>query len=234
MIIDPISMIMCLTYSSDNIPMLLAVLTILYFYEKIEKMGWMQFFAILGAIMAFFSMLSFPLIVLGIPLLFKIWCDGVYGEKATNELKDTIICTGAWGISYGIAWGMKWILGTIFSDYNFIHDAFRQANGYYDEGVVTVTEMLLKNIMVIAKWPYLLLFVAAALIIVVMLTGDKPATDNRTILAYCVIASLPFAMMIFMGEGYANTHYWMAYKQLGITACAGLCIISDFRLGVKA
>ncbi len=242
MIIDPLSMIMCLTYSSDYIPMLLAVLAILYLYDKIDKLGWMEFFAIMGAVMAFFSMLSFPLIALGIPLMVKIWCDGINGRSDKNELLDTVKCTGAWGVSYGIAWGMKWILGTIFTDVNFIHDAFRQANGYYDEGEVTVIGMLIKNIRVIVKWPYLLMFIAAIIMIVILRMKNKEVnssavsvtSDIKTILAYCIIALLPFAMMIVLGEGYANTHYWMAYKQISITACAGLCIINDFRLKSKA
>lgn len=52
--------------------------------------------------------------------------------------------------------------------------------------------------------------------------------DIKTLLAYSIIMLLPFAMIIALGNGYSNTHYWMAYKQLSITACAGLCIISDY------
>lgn len=244
MIIDPISMVMCLTYSSDYIPMLLAILAILYFYDYVDKLGWMVFFAVLGAVMAFFSMLSFPLIALGIPLLFKIWCDGIYGKSEKNELLDTVICSGAWGISYGIAWGMKWIIGTLFTDFDFIGNALGQADSYYGEVEVTVLERLFKNVRVIVKWPYLLMFIAAIIIIVVMSHRDKNNTtdagcetkvrnagrtnDVKTLLAYFIIMFLPFAMMIALGDGYANTHYWMAYKQLSITAGAGLCIISDF------
>ena len=251
MIIEPLSMIMCLTYSSDYIPMLLAVLAILYLYEYVDKFGWMEFFAVLGAVMAFFSMLSFPLIALGIPLLVKIWCDSVYGNRHKNELVDTIVCSGAWGIAYGIAWGMKWIIGTVFTDFDFIGNAFNQATGYYGEAEVTVIERLFKNVRVIIKWPYLLMFIIAIVIIIGMRVRSRQVntgrevtdvttglnneilSDVKTIIAYVIIALMPFAMMIALGDGYANTHYWMAYKQLSITACAGLCIIRDFRFKGK-
>ncbi len=201
----------------------------------------------LGAVMAFFSMLSFPLIALGIPLLVKIWCDSVYGNRHKNELVDTIVCSGAWGIAYGIAWGMKWIIGTVFTDFDFIGNAFNQATGYYGEAEVTVIERLFKNVRVIIKWPYLLMFIMAIVIIIGMrvrgrqvntgkevtdvTTGlnNEILSDVKTIIAYVIIALMPFAMMIALGDGYANTHYWMAYKQLSITACAGLCIIRDIR-----
>jgi hypothetical protein len=224
--------------------MLLAILAILYFYDYVDQLGWLVFFAMLGAVMAFFSMLSFPLIALGIPLLFKIWCDGIYGKSVKNELLDTVVCSGAWGIAYGIAWGMKWIIGTLFTDFDFIGNALGQATGYYGEAEATVIERLFKNVRVIVKWPYLLMFIAAIIIIVVMSHRDKNNTtdagcetkvrnvgrtnDVKTLLAYIIIMLLPFAMMIALGDGYANTHYWMAYKQLSITAGAGLCIISDF------
>ncbi len=239
MIIDPISMIMCITYSSDYVPMLLAIIAILYGYDRIEKFGWMEFFAVLGAVMAFFSMLSFPLIALGIPLLFKIWCDGVYGSAQKNQVRDTVVYTGAWGISYGIAWGIKWIIGTLFSDYDFIGNALNQADSYYGQEEVTTLARVLKNVMVIRKWPYVLMIVIAIVIILVMRARKKNglvanvasgSENGLTIVAYVIIALLPFAMIIVLGNGYANTHYWMAYKQLGITACAGLSILMDVKL----
>ncbi len=232
-IIDPITMAMSVKFEMEFIPMLVAMVIIAAFYEKIESFngGWILFFGVLGSITSFFCMLSFPCITLGLPLILY-----VYMKNNSNSLYDSIIYTFCWGLAYAITWALKWFFGTLFTDHNFWADAFGQATQYEKETAIEISAFyrLMKNAMVIGKWPYLLLFILAVLIIMALFLARIKHSEKiylnlnfNRMLAYVVIALTPVLFIILLGNGYAYIHYWMAYRQLAICFSAFYAFLLD-------
>lgn len=232
-IVDPISMSMSLTYSSDYYPMLFGIIAVLFFHKRIEKFGWIEFYAILGAITAFFSMLSFPLIALGFPMMIKLWVDEENWEKGTY-FKDTFLLSAVWAVAYGVTWAMKWIIGSLVTGVNFFGNAFNQMSDYYWEDI-SVFDRVFKNVSVIMKWPYLLLVVFAIALIIMFTIKNKSKIDGamKAMPSFTFMVMIPFIMIIMLGNGYAYVHYWMSFRQLGISVTAFLCIVVKCCEGLK-
>ena len=228
--VNPFTMAISVKYSAEYIPMLLAIIVILLFGDRIDKIigGWNIFFAIVGAITAFLSMMSFPGITLGIPLLMLIW---VHDEK--NVIKTVVVNSIYWVGAYAVAWSMKWLIGTIVTDYNFLKDAISQIFGYHSEGSVSIlVERIMRNLWPIYNPVYVLFFLCVVLITVVVSvkqsksrsTSDEFSFD--AIIGYGLLILMPLAIIIGMGNGYAYVHFYMAHRHFAIAVGASLCVAS--------
>lgn len=229
-IINPFTMALSVKYASEYIPMLLSVLVILVFGNKIDgaKDGWSIMFAVTGSVTAFMCMLSFPVITLGMPLLVLIW-----RSMGKDALKTTIQMTLSWGIAYAVTWSMKWVIGTLTTSYNFLQDAFSQMFKYQGDNTVDASaiDRIKQTLWCIVNPVYILLFITFVVIIIVVALKRKNNNGYNTselvmqILAYVVIALLPLGMILGLGNGYAYVHAYMAHRQYAMTVTAGLCIV---------
>ena len=228
--VNPFTMAISVKYSAEYIPMLLAIVVILMFNDRIDKItgGWNMLFAVVGAITAFLSMMSFPGITLGIPLLMLIW---VHNEK--NITKTVIVNSIYWVGAYAVAWSMKWIIGTIATDYDFLEDAISQIFGYHSEGAVSILiERIMRNLWPIYNPVYVLFFLCIAAITVFVsakqpvngMSSDKFSID--VVIGYGLLILMPLAIIIGMGNGYAYVHFYMAHRHFAIAVGASLCVAS--------
>ena len=230
--INPVTMLMSLKFSSEYVPMLLGIIIILFWGDKIEKIngGWIYYFSIMGAITSFLCMLSAPGITLGIPLLFVIWMTN---EK--NVIPKAIYATFYWLLAYGITWVMKWIICTLFTPYNLLADAFERASYYNTEqgDTVSLADRIMANILIYNHSGYkVLLFVAVVLVVfTVVWNGAKNIEHNYdgglidSISGYFIVLLIPFVIFTIFGNGYSYEHSYMAHRQLAIAVVAGLCIL---------
>lgn len=230
--INPVTMLMSIKYSSEYIPMLTGVIIILLWGDGIEKThdGWSYFFAIIGSITSFLCMLSFPGITLGIPLLVVIW-----KTKEKDVVKKAISGSFFWLLAYGITWMMKWIICTLFTDYNLLADAFERASFYsagQDENA-SLIDRIMRNVNIYNEPGYkVLLVIAIFMVIISIVVGHKKGTivksDSRlmdVIFGYIFIALIPFIIFMLLGNGYSFEHSYMAHRQLAIAIVAGLCLL---------
>ena len=232
MFINPVTMLLSVKFSSEYIPMLLGIIVILLYGERIDiiKGGWSYFFAIIGSITSFLCMLSFPGITLGIPLMLMIWKTG-----ESNVVKKAISGTFFWTLAYGITWIMKWIICTLFTEYNLIADAFERAV-FYNAGQsenAPFIERVIRNMNIYNQAGYKVLMIIA---VVVLITSIYVGYRNNTIrmyhikmydvlCGYLLIILIPFGIFLALGNGYSYEHSYMAHRQLSIAVVAALCIL---------
>lgn len=227
--INPFTMALSVKYSAEYIPMLLALIAILFAGNKIEKTngGWQILFAVTGSVTAFMCMLSFPGITLGIPLLMLIWRN-----KEKNVIKTVITSCLFWGGAYAITWSLKWIIATLTTSYNFLEDAISQIFLYHSEsGLGIVADRLVRNLWCIYNPVYILSFVVmlvSAVIIGIRFKTTEELSDNikDLLIGYVLVALIPVTIIVGMGNGYANVHYYMAHRQLAISVAAALSLAS--------
>lgn len=232
--INPFTMALSVKYASEYIPMLLSILSILVFGDRIEKKqgGMEMLFAITGSVTAFMCMLSFPGIALGMPLLILTW------RIRENKALATVLRMSAfWGIAYAITWSMKWIIGTLTTSYNFLGDAFDQMFKYQGDNTVAASpiERLIHTLWCIYNPVYVLLFLCLGALSVVLyikynkredtdIVTDKGYLIDR-LLAYAIIAIIPFVIILGLGNGYAYVHAYMAHRNYAVSVTAGICIM---------
>ncbi len=236
--INPFTMVLSVKYSAEYYPMLFCILIILLLGEKIEDVfgGWEILFAITGAITSFFSMLSFPGIALGIPILFVLW-----KRKEKNAFATVIRLSAFWGVSYGVTWSMKWVIGTCTTSYNFLGDAISQMFKYQGNNTVTATpiERFMRTLWCIYNPVYVMYFLIMCVLVVAFTLVLVNKTDcngannlgdavgfSKLLVAYTVIALIPFFIIFVLGNGYAYVHAYMAHRHYAISVTAVLCIIS--------
>ena len=238
--INPVTMMLSVIFSSEFVIMLITILGIIEFGDKLDsKSGaWYIYFASVGAITCFYSELSSPVIALGIPLVFLIWHN-----NQNHVTRTALFNSFFWIMGYSITWGMKWVICTLFTDYNLIAEAIGQATKYEDESVLgaTLTERISRNIWPFMTATYKFIFIIAVLVVVVMAVLNfrknsylekKVETVSKDLLiftdkivGYLIVFVIPFGMIIALGNGYSYVHFYMSHRQLAISVLACLCII---------
>lgn len=198
--------------------------------DIIKKPGADLLFLLIGMTTSYFDFLTYPLFTLGIPLLFLMICMG--GSEKENTLPVMAIKNSiCWAIGYVGMWVEKWILCTLLTGDNMFADAMkaiRERSGRDVMGEqIGYLDVLRNNIWVLCKYPYVLVCLAA--IVLLFIVGRKEggnAFSKGALIAYAGIAVLPFCWYaISMNHSYA--HCLMTYRGLCVTVFAALCAISE-------
>lgn len=94
-------------------------------------------FLIVGILTAFFDLLTYPFVTLGIPLITYLAIDKECRENWKKSIKDIVFYSVSWGIGYVGMWGAKWVAASVLTDENVIMDAVNQVkfrSGHYEQG----------------------------------------------------------------------------------------------------
>lgn len=94
-------------------------------------------FLLIGILTAFFDLLTYPFVTLGIPLITYLAVDRECRENWKKSIKDIVFHTVSWGIGYVGMWVAKWVAASVLTDENVIMDAVNQVkfrSGHYEKG----------------------------------------------------------------------------------------------------
>ena len=195
-----------------------------------------EFFLILGSLVCFSDLLTFPVLALGYPLL---CCqllrlrEGVSGRRLWAE---TIGLSAAWMVGYALTWVGKGLVGTLLTGQNVLGDIFGHAmwrmTGVPEDGkwypmtpagavqVNMETFFMGSNVLLLA-----LLLAWLGVRALRMRTGAKGWLRALPVGA---VALYPFVWYLAV-QNHSNIHYWMTYKLLSVTAfslCAYLLAVA--------
>lgn len=195
-----------------------------------------EFFLILGSLVCFSDLLTFPVLALGYPLL---CCQllGVREDVSARRLwAETIGLSAAWMVGYALTWVGKGLVGTLLTGQNVLGDIFGQAmwrmTGVPEDGkwypmtpagavqINMETFFTRSNVLLLA-----LLLVWQGVRALRMRTGAKGWIRALPVGA---VALYPFVWYLAV-QNHSNIHYWMTYKLLSVTAfslCAYLLAVA--------
>lgn len=195
-----------------------------------------EFFLILGSLVCFSDLLTFPVLALGYPLL---CCQllGVREDVSARRLwVQTIGLSAAWMVGYALTWVGKGLVGTLLTGQNVLGDIFGQAmwrmTGVPEDGkwypmtpagavqINMETFFTRSNVLLLA-----LLLVWQGVRALRMRTGAKGWIRALPVGA---VALYPFVWYLAV-QNHSNIHYWMTYKLLSVTAfslCAYLLAVA--------
>ena len=190
-------------------------------------------FLSIGITTNYFDFLTYPLLTLGVPLLFVVCLS----EKRTFRpiLKALCIACLGWGIGYGGMWISKWFIAAALSrNYNIIIDTLNQAafrsfastpaDGLSTPEGFSVSAAIVRNITQYCSPNALialgcgLLYYAIRLFYACSANQYRPEIDAR-LFANGIIALLPFLWTIVLSN-HSFIHFWFTYRIFSLTGGA--------------
>ena len=216
----------------------ITVISMLIFlkWEKIIIEKDFLFFCIIGIATAFFDLLSYPLVTLGMPLTLYIACS----KKATmvELIKKTFVMCVFWGVGYTGMWGGKWLVASLLTDHNAIAEAIdavlirtsREVS--YAPAAISVTNTYWRNLNVFLTSKLFLLITFASSLFMILKCRRTVKLTTAAIVPFILIAILPFIWYAFAAN-HSYVHFWFTYRTLTVSVFALLCILvricgSDF------
>ena len=176
-------------------------------------------FLIVGILTAFFDLLTYPFVTLGIPLITYLAVDKECRENWKKSIKDIVFYSVSWGIGYVGMWGAKWVAASVRTVENVIMDAVNQVkfrSGHYEQGRSFLTTLKLnfdacnmKSIWVVLI--ALALFLLACVILNFRRNGIKLLPVTAVIL---VVSLYPFLWYyLTMHHSSDNSYFtWREYS----------------------
>lgn len=193
-----------------------AVLILLLFPDYVKKNN-IYYFMVIGMLTSYFDLLTYPVLTLGLPLIFFI--DSKNNDKW--NIKDIFINSILWGIGYAGMWVGKWIVGSILLHRNILLNASEAAmhrtsmkNGHFDIVFAYIFTECFEEI------PFWILLVCMIVIFIpIAIVERKIALKKKYLL---VISLIPFAWASVL-RNHTYVHSWFTYRIFSIFV---LCIIS--------
>lgn len=116
-------------YFTSYFVMFLGVILVTLFYRGNTKRNRLLYlFLILGSLVGFIDLLTFPLITFTMPVIMVLLID-IFERKQEGKktLLDILVSGPAWLIGYGGTWAMKWGFAKWIIGSNVLRDALEQA-----------------------------------------------------------------------------------------------------------
>lgn len=229
-LLNPFTIGMCFHFSDIYYITLIASIVILKFHHRFDgNHSWWKVFLWIGIATSFFDLLTYPLVGLGIPLLFTIL---LHKESSKDAILHNLIYSVYWVIGYAGMWVAKWTIGTLTTGINFFKDgldtvAFRTAG---EAGTLPTTYRyaLQVNLQAAFSKPVrLVLFAFAIAIILYTLINRKKLSFNKNhILPLLMVMIYPF-VWYFVIRNHSIIHIWFTYRVLSVSVLAFTFLLVD-------
>ena len=231
---------MSLQFSSDTYLMLLGVLYVLERERAglLEATFW-ETFLVIGALTAFFDLLTMPLITVGMPLSALLLARTRWRQVPVRNLATTsIVALACWGVGFAVSWVAKWVIASRVLGINVIQDAVATAGvraGSAETGR-PVLEALIHNTRLMfplvpgiqvlrhsAGTAMFVLFLIVVLVLVVWLMATRKsryvsmgsettaALKRRAPLLALIL--LPYSWLAIISQ-HSVVHGWFTYRTL--------------------
>lgn len=200
---------------------------LLRYYDKIMKYKYL-YFMILGICTAYFDYLTWPVITLGLPLIFFALMEK--SDLKTMSIRLFGLCVN-WAIGYAGMWGLKWMLGEMILQDGTLSKAIGAAKYRASsdaDGIEVSLMMMWKEVI---KRIFNPAFMAACAVygayllawIFCKLRGGKRIKAAAAV-PFLLIACIPLVWYA-VTRNHSYIHLSLVYRSLWISAFAGLCAI---------
>ncbi|MBQ8637342.1 MAG: hypothetical protein IJ423_05080 [Clostridia bacterium] len=118
-----------LQYFSSYVVMFIGTILVCRFYKEQKSWKFLScLFMVIGSVINFLDLLTFPLITLAVPLIFVILVDILERKKTMLQMIANIAVSSiVWAVSYALTWVLKWVLCAVILKSGVISNALKQA-----------------------------------------------------------------------------------------------------------
>ena len=232
---NPITMALSLQFSSIYYIVLVTLIVMLRHRKYIESRNlWWAVFLWSGIAVAFFDLMTYPAVAMGIPLIVYLMLknDGTW-KHILNVIRLSI----DWVIGYAGMWVIKWFIGSAFTGYDLVADGLG-AVGLRSSGEVANINMsylnvLQENFHTIFTKPLPFFTAVFVLVLIIGLVSRKLkfSVSGSKILPLVLVGTYPF-IWYFVIRNHSIVHVWFTHRVFAITVTA-LCALPYCFLKVK-
>lgn len=219
--LNPAALSLSLQYFPVSVITMIQFVLILMYEDKYKEncMRWIYHFLIVGALTSYFDLLTYPILTLGMPLIYLLVENG---KSIKQDIQLFVGNCVAWGFGYAVMWGSKWILGSLLTSEHMIADALGsvllRVGAVENEAKVSALEVIMKNI----GANKMCLLISIVLFIGMFgygLCKKKDVCLKRINISVLLCAFLPL-MWYTVVSNHSFIHYWFTYRILAISIYA--------------
>lgn len=184
-------------------------------------------FMVTGAVVSYIDVLTYPIVTLGVPLVFCF----LMNEKTVQSMKKTvlfIIEQSIWWLTgYAGMWGGKWLIASIVTKDNVLKEAilmalYRMSDNSFESGegvTFGLIDVLRLNFGVFLKPIYLVMLGLFAAGIVITYIRCKISFKRNLFWAMMIISVMPLGWYVFIGN-HSYVHFWMTHRNISVMVMA--------------
>lgn len=235
--LSPISLFSSLQFSVCFYIMMFALIALFALKKYLNDITRNYLFLLTGIATAYFDLLTYPLITLGVPLIvYLVSGGGLDCERQTtadcksgreNKRFLYLVYTVSWCIGYVGMWASKWIIASVLTEENVIYSAFdaiKDRSGFSQE--YTYFKTLQYNIGYCNKRIYLVILICLVIFLIALRIKNYIIIDKKLIPCTCAllfVSVYPFIWYLFT-KNHSSIHYWFTYRELAISVFGILTI----------
>lgn len=220
--LSPVSLCSSLQYSPCFYIMMLALSALFLWREKLTDAGRNYLFLLSGVLTAYFDFLTYPFITLGVPLIaYLAFTEKRLAAKQIFIWKNLLLYTVSWGVGYVGMWSSKWVIASVLTEENIVHDAIgaiAYRSGYFTKKH-SYFETLRLNLGVCNRKVILpaVLCMAVCMVLFRMKKHIKMEQSLFPIVGMSLFVSLyPFIWYLFTKD-HSCCHSYFTWRELGIS-----------------
>ena len=173
-------------------------------------------FLLSGIATAYFDFLTYPIVTLGIPLVFYVITNNRDGKSLLLSIVNICI---AWGLGYSLMWANKWLLADILTNSGVIKNALEQVTLRTTGEIITDAEKVTRfdairnNFDKFFNTPFKYLLVISIFISLFMIIKNKKRINIGKIIIFLLIGLLPI-VWYFVVYNHSIIHNYFTNKAL--------------------
>ena len=236
LVVNPVSMAICIEFANIYNIMLIAIL-VMYRFELFESGKVWKLFLGVGICVAYFDLMSFPLLSLAIPLILYL-----VNSREDGRTQFGAVCASsfAWVFGYGGMWVSKWVISDLIYHNGALSESFSQvamrSSGGQDAAESTgIFDAVTGNLGSLSIG-ILLFFFIFTVYLFVLIWKRRNSLDEKAVkgsLMPLLIGLYPFVWMIVVRE-HSAAHHFFAHRLFAITFLALLVTFTGIAESGKA
>lgn len=189
-------------------------------------------FLIIGIIINYFDFLTYPLVTLGIPLVFYLLLLLRDNIPRLIIAKNLLLSCVSWGIGYAGMWIGKWAIASVVLRRNVFSEAIRsiifRTGTEIESRFEYYLDALYKNLSCYDDVIQLIIVILSIWALVKIIKNYKNMRSSWNILLFIIpIMAMPFVWYFALVQ-HSTLHYWFTYRTFAISIMGWLVMCTYF------
>lgn len=226
--LSPVTVFSSFQYSACFYAMMLALIVLFGLRKYLNDINRNYLFLLVGIMTAFFDLLTYPFITLGVPLIAYLASDDECLMSVKKGIKEIFFYTISWGIGYVGMWVSKWIIASILTEENVIANAieqFKYRSGHFSHRQTWISTVRLNFNACNTK--VLFIFLIAIVVYFIIIGIRNHRSINKKLLpctAVILFVSLYPFLWYFFTMNHSSDNSYFTWRELGISVFGILTI----------
>jgi len=191
-----------------------------------------ELFLLIGMIVSYIDVLTYPMLTIGIPLVFLFILNENWSKNVKSAISHIAVASFWWLCGYGGMWLGKWIIAGVILKTNVIKESilmalYRMSQTSGESGTMiefTALEVLAKNFGVFFKPMYLIALACFGIWFIVKVIKFGLVISPSKIVAFSIVMCMPIVWYLALGN-HSYIHYWMTHRSIALIVFAGTVML---------